>query len=51
VVQGELVSGLSEGGPLLLPYLVKGAVKAVRLFCLKVRNRVGIKKCGNEILP
>ena len=41
VVQGELTAGLREGGPLLLPYLVKGAVKAVRLLCSKVRDRSG----------
>lgn len=38
VILGELVGGLAEGGPLLLPFLVRGAVKAVRLFCSKVHT-------------
>jgi hypothetical protein len=38
VILGELLSGLCEGGPLLLPHLIRGAVKAVRLFCAKVRG-------------
>ncbi len=36
VMQAELVGGLAEGGPLLLPHLVRGVVKAVHLFCTKV---------------
>jgi hypothetical protein len=36
VMQTELLTGLAEGGPLLLPHLVRGVVKAVHLFCTKV---------------
>jgi len=36
VMQSELLTGLAEGGPLLLPHLVRGVVKAVHLFCTKV---------------
>lgn len=38
MILGELLAGLAEGGPLLLPLLIRGAVKAVRLFCSKVRG-------------
>jgi hypothetical protein len=35
-MQQELLNGLAEGGPTLLPFLVRGAVKAVTLFCSKI---------------
>ena len=39
-MQGELLNGLAEGGPILLPFLVRGAVKAVKIFCSKVKSHL-----------
>jgi hypothetical protein len=36
VMRTDLLTGLAEGGPLLLPHLVRGVVKAVHLFCTKI---------------
>ena len=43
-MQAELLGGLAEGGPLLLPHLARGIAQAVDLFCAKVE---GMAKGGD----
>lgn len=50
-VQTELLGGLAEGGPLLLPHLAKGVANAVALFCGKVEGMMKTGEGARKLYP
>jgi len=51
VMQTEVVSALAEGGPLLLPHVLQGMVKAVYLFCAKIEAMVNTGEGARKLYP